>query len=89
MFPMSVKSRNNRISKEEMVPDIIIWLNKIRSRKSIAHGSHLGKDCFRILVESKARLQTLGDPLNVVCSFQALPESSAQDRVAIEGNRDH
>lgn len=52
---MSVKSRKSRISKEEMVPDIIMWLNKIRSRKSIAHGSHLGNDSFRIMVESKAR----------------------------------
>lgn len=46
---MSVKSRKSRISKEEMVPD------KLRSRKSIAHGSHLGKDGFRTMVESKAR----------------------------------
>lgn len=53
---MSVKSRRSRISEEEVVPDIIImWLNKIRSRKSIAHGSHLGKDSFRLVVESKAR----------------------------------
>jgi hypothetical protein len=86
---VSVKSRKNRISKEEMVPDFIIWLNKIRSRKSIACGSHLGKDGFRIMVGSKVRLQTLGDPMNVVCSFQNLLESNAQDRVATEGNRDH
>lgn len=51
---MSVKSRKSRTSEEEMVPEIIMWLNKIRSRKSIAHGSHLGKDGFRIMVESKA-----------------------------------
>ena len=75
MFPMSVKSRKNRISKEDTLPNIMV--KQIRSRKYIACDCHLGKDGFRAMVGPNARLQRLVYSLNGMCSFQNLPEGNA------------